>query len=135
MRFALWLLACGLALGVLLSACGSGERDAEREQSVSTGTVRSERAEREASIMQQEEQRGEIPATSAGMTEEGGAGVAEQGEAGMMEGEGESSAASAGTMEQGGVIDFGHREGLPFTRNVVGDPEAPVLIVEYSDFQ
>ncbi len=32
-------------------------------------------------------------------------------------------------------ITFGHREGLPFTRNVVGDPDAPVLIVEYSDFQ
>ena len=24
---------------------------------------------------------------------------------------------------------------VPMTRNVVGDPEAPVLIVEYSDFQ
>lgn len=32
-------------------------------------------------------------------------------------------------------IDFGHRAGLPFARNVVGDPEAPVLVIEYSDFQ
>ncbi len=34
-----------------------------------------------------------------------------------------------------GEIDFGHRQGLPFVRNVIGDPEAPVLIIEYSDFQ
>ena len=34
-----------------------------------------------------------------------------------------------------GSIDFGHREGLPYLRNSVGDPEAPVVIVEYSDFQ
>lgn len=27
------------------------------------------------------------------------------------------------------------RAGLMISRNVVGDPEAPVLIVEYSDFQ
>lgn len=31
--------------------------------------------------------------------------------------------------------DGSHREGLPISRNVVGDPDAPVLIVEYSDFQ
>ena len=124
MRFALWLLACGLALGVLLSACGSGERDAEGEQSGLTGTVRSERAEREASIMQQEEAQQEQTAAESERVPEqvgdGAQGGAEQVDAGV---------------EQGGVIDFGHREGLPFTRNVVGDPEAPVLIVEYSDFQ
>ena len=28
-----------------------------------------------------------------------------------------------------------HRIGLPTSRNVVGDPDAPVVIVEYSDFQ
>ena len=125
MRFALWLLACGLALGVLLSACGSGgERDAEGEQSVSTGTVRSERAEREASIMQQQEAQQERAAAETGRVPgqvgDGEPGGTEQVDAGV---------------DQGGVIDFGHREGLPFTRNVVGDPEAPVLIVEYSDFQ
>ena len=123
MRFALWLLACGLALGVLLSACGSGGRDAEGEQSVSTGTVRSERVERDASIIQEEAQREQTAAETGRIPEQvgdGEPGGAEQVDAGV---------------EQGGVIDFGHREGLPFTRNVVGDPEAPVLIVEYSDFQ
>ena len=43
--------------------------------------------------------------------------------------------ATANLTTDAGVIDFGHRQGLPFQRNVVGDPDAPVLIVEYSDFQ
>ena len=73
-----------LIIAALLAACGSDTPD-------DTGTVRSDRAARDASIMQH--------------------------------------GAAAG------VIDFGHRQGLPFTRNVVGDPDAPVLIVEYSDFQ
>ena len=30
-------------------------------------------------------------------------------------------------------ISFGHREGLIVTRNVIGDPNAPVLIAEYGD--
>jgi len=78
------LLLTLAAIVALAAACGSDAPD-------DTGTVRSERASRDASITQHE-------------------GAA-------------------------GVIDFGHREGLPFTRNVVGDPDAPVLIVEYSDFQ
>ena len=82
-----WILP--LMIGALLAACGSGG-------SPDTGTVRSERDARDASIMQQERLH-LAPAA--------------------------------------GVIDFGHREGLPFTRNVLGDPDAPVLIVEYSDFQ
>lgn len=28
-----------------------------------------------------------------------------------------------------------HREGLTAERNVIGDPDAPILVVEYSDFQ
>lgn len=30
-------------------------------------------------------------------------------------------------------ISFGHREGLIVNRNVIGDPDAPVLIAEYGD--
>ena len=33
------------------------------------------------------------------------------------------------------VEEAGRRAGVAMARNVVGDPEAPVLIVEYSDFQ
>ena len=51
----------------------------------------------------------------------------------MQQEQGADQPAEAGA--ESGVIAFGHREGLPFARNVVGDPEAPVLIVEYSDFQ
>ncbi|MXV80565.1 MAG: hypothetical protein F4X58_08410 [Chloroflexi bacterium] len=99
MKLALILATVIAGCGLLLSACGSGDGDADED--VSTGTVRSERADREASIMQQEQ--------------------------------GADQPAEAGA--DSGVIAFGHREGLPFARNVVGDPDAPVLIVEYSDFQ
>ena len=99
MRLALILATLFTAIGLLFSACGSGGQQADED--VSTGTVRSERADREASIMQQEQ-------------------AADQ---------------PAEARAEAGVFDFGHREGLPFARNVVGDPEAPVLIVEYSDFQ
>ncbi|MDE2966905.1 MAG: hypothetical protein OXS30_05390 [Chloroflexota bacterium] len=100
MRRALWPVLLIAGLGLLLSACGSGGAPDDGDDDASTGTVRSERAEREASIMQQQ---GQVEVSDAA--------------------------------EGDGVIDFGHREGLPYTRNVVGDPDAPVLIVEYSDFQ
>ena len=32
------------------------------------------------------------------------------------------------------VIESGHRAGLVADRNVVGDPDAPIVITEYSDF-
>jgi len=99
MRLTLILATVLVGFGLLFSACGSGGEPADED--VSTGTVRSERADREASIMQQEQ--------------------------------GADQPAEVGA--DSGVIAFGHREGLPFARNVVGDPEAPVLIVEYSDFQ
>ena len=99
MRLTLVLATLLAGIGLVVSACGSGGEPADED--VSTGTVRTERADREASVMQQEQ------------------GAEQPGDAGA----------------EAGIIEFGHREGLPFARNVVGDPEAPVLIVEYSDFQ
>ena len=32
------------------------------------------------------------------------------------------------------IIEFGRRAGLMANRNVIGDPDAPILITEYSDF-
>ena len=127
MRVALRWLICAfaaLALGALLAACGSGGAPGDDQaQPVSTETPRSERVEREASIMQQQQQAPE----ASGETEEASADTTEE--------EDEIPASSAAMVEQVGEIDFGHRKGLPFNRNVVGDPDAPVVIVEYSDFQ
>ncbi len=115
MKLAWWVLALILGLGLLLTACGSGgESDDQDSEQDSTGTVRSERSDRQASIMQQQ---GQV--------------AAEAERAADQVGDGEQV---AGVTEVG-AIDFGHRVGLPFLRNSVGDPDAPVVIVEYSDFQ
>lgn len=101
MKLALGAAALIVGMALAVSACGSGGQQADDDEY--TGTVRSDRQERDASVMQQQD---------AGVDSGIGDGV-----------------------EATGVIDFGHREGLAFLRNSVGDPEAPVLIVEYSDFQ
>lgn len=117
-----WLVVLTLGLGVAVAACGAGGGAGDGDgQPVSTETPRSERAEREATIMEQQAQQ---VAGQAGQDEPAADTPIESGT-----GEVEDEAAAAG------VIDFGHREGLPFARNVVGDPDAPVVIVEYSDFQ
>lgn len=110
-----WLavLAVGLSLVV---ACGSGGGPADQDaEPASTETPRSERAEREATIMQQQQ--------------------AQQAEAQVEQAEVPSAEEPIAGVNEVGEIDFGHREGLPYLRNSVGDPDAPVVIVEYSDFQ
>ena len=104
------LLIPGVLALVLATGCGSGGN--VEPSAADTDTPRSERAYRQASIMQQE---ASVPQPAAAPPERG-----------SEEPEGVS---------ESGTIDFGHRFGLPFARNVVGDPEAPVLIVEYSDYQ
>ncbi len=99
--------------GLLVVACGSGGQTGEQTgrqtgqrdgQAAGSGTVRSEREHRQASVMQQDSG----PSSQAEVEID----LAVQSE-----------------------IDFGHRKGLRFTRNIVGDPEAPVLVIEYSDYQ
>ena len=125
-RRSTWLVALALVCGVLVSACGSGGEVADqRDQSTTTGTERSERAERQASIMQQQVQQSQTTAETDNASESE---EAEQVDV-------SSDDAPDQRATELGEIDFGHREGLPFIRNVVGDPEAPVVIVEYSDFQ
>ena len=120
MTLRLGLLACVLGLALLLSACGSGGGAQQQHgQSLSNETPRSERAPRQATIMQQQEQ---APAAADQPAQ------SEQLDPSSEEPPGQESIV-------GSQIDFGHRKGLAFNRNVVGDPDAPVLIVEYSDFQ
>ena len=47
----------------------------------------------------------------------------------------EQQAAQEQAEETVAAVGENWRAGAPMARNVVGDPEAPVLIVEYSDFQ
>ena len=110
----LLMLAVGLSLVV---ACGSGGAPTDQDgEPVSTETPRSERAEREATIMQQQE-------------------TQQQAEAQVEQTEVPSEEGPIAGVTEVGEIDFGHRDGLPYLRNSVGDPDAPVVIVEYSDFQ
>ena len=131
-RRSAWLVALALVCGVLVSACGSGGDVANQsDQSTTTGTERSERAERQASIMQQQDQQDQQAQSTA---ETDSASETEQTEQAEQVDVSSVDAPDQRATELG-EIDFGHREGLPFIRNVVGDPEAPVVIVEYSDFQ
>ncbi len=129
MRLTRQLVVLIVGLGWLLSACGSGGAPADQDgQTAATATPRSERTEREATIMQQQEQ---PPAETGAESEPQQAGPAEE----TIEVEASGDDAPSEQAAVAGVIGYGHRQGLPFSRNVVGDPEAPVLIVEYSDFQ
>ena len=129
----LWALAAlAVGVGLLVSACGSGGESADQSgESTATGTERSERAERQASIMQQQVQQVQQVQQSQTTAETDNASETEQAEQVDVS----SDEAPDQRATELGEIDFGHREGLPFIRNVVGDPEAPVVIVEYSDFQ
>ena len=137
-RRSAWLVALALVCGVLVSACGSGGDVANQsDPSTTTGTERSERAERQASIMQQQVQQDQQVQQAQSTAETESASETEQTD--LTEQAEQVDVSSDDAPDQRatelGEIDFGHREGLPFIRNVVGDPEAPVVIVEYSDFQ
>ena len=122
MTLRLGLLACVLGLALLLSACGSGGGAQQQHgQPLSTETPRSERAPRQATIMQQQHQE-QVPAAADQPAQ------SEQLDPSSEEPPQQESIVAS-------RIDFGHRKGLAFNRNVIGDPDAPVLIVEYSDFQ
>ena len=140
-RRSAWLVALALVCGVLVSACGSGGDVANQsDQSTTTGTERSERAERQASIMQQQVQQDQR--VQQDQQDQQAQSTAETDSASETEQTDQTEQVDVSSVDapdqratELGEIDFGHREGLPFIRNVVGDPEAPVVIVEYSDFQ
>jgi len=107
-RLALVLIAlAALAFG---ASCSDGEREPQSTPSAA-------RAERGGDGAERAVQQAEQPQPAA------------QGERGA------DSAQAPAAADAAAVISEGRRAGLTALRNVVGDPEAPVLVVEYSDFQ
>ena len=147
MKPMLGLMALIAGLSLALSGCGSGGApDGQEAPPLATETPRSERVERQATIMQQQatqgheqqgpqqaEQQDSMQAQQTTAETEQDATQDEGGEVAQVDVSADD-APLAGVHELG-EIDFGHREGLPYLRNSVGDPDAPVVIVEYSDFQ
>lgn len=120
----------------MIGACGAGGGANEAAERSVAATTRSERTPREASILQQQPSQSE-PQSEVELEHETG----DTAEADIAEAANQSLTASSDDAEEEAAavvpteIDFGHRQGLPFIRNTLGDPEAPVLIVEYSDYQ
>ena len=144
----LLLLTLSVALGFLLVGCGSGGAPVESsDQSSGTETVRTERADRQSTVALQQQQTEQSQPTelsqptepsqqeAATSTAQSQQSTDSDSEPDAQSAEVETEEVSSDEVASNGVIDFGHREGLSFARNVVGDPDAPVLIVEYSDFQ
>lgn len=124
------LIIVSLLALLLAVACGSAGQPAADQPPATTDTPRSERAYRQASIMQQDQPAAPASEQSQADDEQPATpSVSEQTDTQPEQRVDTDADASSGT------IDYGHRFGLPFTRNVVGDPDAPVLIVEYSDYQ
>ena len=140
-------LLLGLSLG-LLTACGSGDGQSGPG---ATGTPESERTERTEAVAetQAQQQGAQVEqAQQAAQVETGDAASSaeEQGEAAAQQEEAAVDAEFEDESEQTITFDeqlaervaaalAAHRRGLAVERNVLGDPEAPVLIVEYGDFQ
>ena len=109
------LLIVLAAVGLFLVACGSG---AEPQ---GTGTVSSERAEREATVSEQQDQ---------GEAERVPEQVGEQAE---------QVPEQVGDDEEQAVVELpaeivGEHKGVRSEGNVLGEPDAPVLIEHFGDF-
>lgn len=107
------LLVALLAVGFLFAACGSGDAPQPTE------TATTERAEREATVSQQQDQ--QVVAEEA--VEEQ---VEEQVEV--------EQAASEAQVDELPVDAVGVHKGVRSQRNMLGEPDAPVLIEHFGDF-
>ena len=130
------------AVGLLAAACSGGDAPS------ATGTPSSEREQRAAAAaVEQVEAQAEPVAAQAQaepaqqaveQTTQQAAPVAQAEE--VVEAEFEDESEQTITFDEQAVERAvatlaAHRAGLEVTRNVLGDPAAPVLIVEYGDFQ
>ena len=109
-RAAIAVLAA-VSAAALLSACGSsGDDEQDSATSYQAGaTETSDRPDRQSSVVASQQD-----STVDDETET----------------EAEPDDAALGT-----EVLSRHREGLPGNRNVIGDPDAPITIIEYGDFQ
>ncbi len=133
------------AVGLLAAAaCSGGDAPS------ATGTPSGEREQRAAAVEQQAEAQAEPVAAQAQQEQvveveqeqpapvEQAAQAEEVVEAVQAEFEDESEQTitfDEQAVERAVAALAAHRAGLEVTRNVLGDPAAPVLIVEYGDFQ
>lgn len=140
------LLGGLLWLAALLAACGGGEAP----EAVGTPAgERSERAGQTAAVAQGEARQVEAGQASQTGAAESASAAQAQSEAVTEEGESEAEAVAVEIEDESEeTITFeeelvervaatlaAHRAGLAVERNALGDPNAPVLVVEYGDFQ
>ena len=132
----------GLVVAVTLigAACGSDEPLAPG------GTEITERAERQATVVaaqqqaQQQAQQAQQAAPEAAAEAEAPQQAQQQQAESEAPGDVEDDSTDTITLDET-VIEAivarlaGHRAGLPVERSAIGDPDAPVVIVEYGDFQ
>ena len=120
------LLIVLAAVGLFLVACGSG---AEPQ---GTGTATSERAEREATVSEQQDQ-GEAERVPEQVGEQGEQVPEQVGE------QAEQVPDQVGDDEEQAVVELpaeivGEHKGVRSEGNVLGEPDAPVLIEHFGDF-
>ncbi len=110
------LLIVALAVGLFAAACGSGD---DRQP---TGTETSERAPRQASVMQQPQPSQPAQSAQAQMTQE-----QERADPGSEPDDAEPPATLP-------TDDVGEHKGVRSQRNLLGEPAAPILIEHFGDF-
>ena len=127
------------AVALLAAACSGGDAPS------ATGTPSGEREQRTAAAVEQQAEAQAEPVAAQAQQEQ--VLEAEQAQAApvaqaeeVVEAEFEDESEQTITFDEQAVERAvaalaAHRAGLEVTRNVLGDPAAPVLIVEYGDFQ
>ncbi len=124
------LLVIALALGLIVSACGSGD------ELQPTATETSQRAQRQATALEQEEPQLEAVAEVDEPT--ASAQPDEQAQAEQAQTDQQIDAPQDDNADQQVVVlpeeIVGEHKGIRSERHVLGDPDSPVEILYYGDF-